>query len=37
MTEEVNLIRGEVWPSLFLPLRVRRSWEERFPGLRLAA
>lgn len=27
----------EVWQSLFLPVRVRRMWEERFPGLRLAA
>ncbi|MCW2932900.1 MAG: hypothetical protein JWM19_3862, partial [Actinomycetia bacterium] len=27
----------EVWRSLFLPIRVRRTWEERFPDLRLAA
>ena len=27
----------EVWRSLFLPVRVRRIWEERFPDLRLAA
>ena len=27
----------EVWRYLFLPARVRQSWEERFPDLRLAA
>jgi hypothetical protein len=27
----------EVWQSLFLPARVRRMWEERFPDLSLAA
>ena len=27
----------QVWRQLFLPVRVRRSWEERFPDLRLAA
>jgi hypothetical protein len=27
----------QVWGRLFLPARVRRSWEDRFPGLRLAA
>lgn len=27
----------EVWQSLFLPARVRRMWEERFPALNLAA
>lgn len=27
----------EVWRILFLPIRVRRTWEERFPDLRLAA
>jgi hypothetical protein len=27
----------EVWRSLFLPARVRRIWEDRFPSLRLAA
>jgi hypothetical protein len=27
----------DVWRSLFLPIRVRRTWEERFPDLRLAA
>jgi hypothetical protein len=26
-----------VWGRLFLPGRVRRSWEDRFPDLRLAA
>jgi len=26
-----------VWRHLFLPVRVRQSWEERFPDLRLAA
>jgi hypothetical protein len=26
-----------VWRHLFLPARARRSWEERFPDLRLAA
>jgi hypothetical protein len=32
-----GVILREVWPQLFLPVRVRRSWEERFPDLRLAA
>jgi hypothetical protein len=27
----------QVWARLFLPVRVRRSWEDRFPDLRLAA
>jgi hypothetical protein len=27
----------EVWQNLFLPARVRRLWEERFPSLGLAA
>jgi hypothetical protein len=27
----------QVWGRLFLPSRVRRSWEDRFPDLRLAA
>jgi hypothetical protein len=27
----------QVWRHLFLPVRVRRSWEERFPDLSLAA
>lgn len=27
----------QVWRDLFLPARVRQSWEERFPDLRLAA
>src|ERR1700749_2279382 len=27
----------QVWKQLFLPVRVRRAWEERFPDLRLAA
>jgi len=27
----------QVWGRLFLPDRVRRSWEDRFPDLRLAA
>jgi hypothetical protein len=26
-----------VWGRLFLPARVRRSWEDRFPDLRLVA
>ena len=26
-----------VWRQLFLPVRARQSWEERFPDLRLAA
>jgi hypothetical protein len=30
-------ILRQVWGQLFLPARVRRSWEDRFPGLRLAA
>jgi hypothetical protein len=36
-----SYINGEVlrqvWGRLFLPPRVRRSWEDRFPDLRLAA
>jgi hypothetical protein len=27
----------QVWGRLFLPARVRRGWEDRFPELRLAA
>jgi hypothetical protein len=27
----------QVWRQLFLPARVRRSWEDRFPDLRRAA
>ena len=27
----------QVWSRLFLPTRVRRIWEDRFPDLRLAA
>ncbi|MGH3187765.1 MAG: hypothetical protein ACRDPY_37220 [Streptosporangiaceae bacterium] len=27
----------QVWDRLFLSARVRRSWEDRFPDLRLAA
>jgi hypothetical protein len=27
----------QVWNQLFLPPRVRRTWEDRFPDLRLAA
>ena len=27
----------QVWGRLFLPVNVRRSWEDRFPDLRLAA
>jgi hypothetical protein len=27
----------ETWRQLFLPARVRRIWEERFPALRLSA
>lgn len=27
----------QVWDRLFLPARIRRSWEDRFPDLRLAA
>lgn len=27
----------EVWRNLFLPVRVRRMWEQRFPDLSLAA
>lgn len=27
----------QVWGRLFLPTRVRRCWEDRFPDLRLAA
>lgn len=30
-------ILRQVWRSLFLPPRVRRTWEQRFPDLRLAA
>lgn len=25
------------WPRLWLPVRIRRVWERRFPGLALAA
>ena len=36
-----SYINGEVlcrvWSRLFLPPRVRRIWEDRFPDLRLAA
>jgi hypothetical protein len=32
-----GMVLREVWPSLFLPVRVRRIWEERFPDLVLAA
>lgn len=34
LNEEVLL---QVWMQLFLPARVRRSWEARFPDLRRAA
>jgi hypothetical protein len=27
----------QVWSQLFLPARARRTWEDRFPDLRLAA
>ena len=27
----------QVWNQLFLPARARRTWEDRFPDLRLAA
>jgi hypothetical protein len=27
----------QVWSQLFPPARVRRTWEDRFPDLRLAA
>jgi hypothetical protein len=27
----------QAWGRLFLPARVRRSWDDRFPELRLAA
>jgi hypothetical protein len=27
----------QVWKQLYLPVRVRRTWEDRFPDLRLAA
>ena len=27
----------QVWNQLFLPVQVRRTWEDRFPDLRLAA
>jgi len=27
----------QVWQRLFLPRRIRQSWEQRFPDLRLAA
>ncbi len=30
-------VRRETWRQLFLPARVRRVWEERFPALRLSA
>ena len=32
-----EVVLRQVWHRLFLPARVRQSWEERFPGLRLAA
>jgi hypothetical protein len=32
-----GVVLREVWQSLFLPSRVRRMWEERFPDLGLAA
>lgn len=32
-----GLVLREVWRQLFLPARVRRTWEERFSDLRLAA
>lgn len=32
-----GLVLREVWRQLFLPMPVRRNWEERFPDLRLAA
>jgi hypothetical protein len=32
-----GMVLREVWRSLFLPARVRRIWEERFPDLVLAA
>lgn len=31
-----QLLRN-VWPGLFLPVRARRLWEDRFPDLALAA
>lgn len=38
MTPLINAERLRVlWPDLFLPMRVRRLWESRFPGLRSAA
>lgn len=32
-----GLVLCRVWRELFLPARVQRNWEERFPDLRLAA
>ena len=32
-----GLVLREVWRQLFLPMPVRRNWEDRFPDLRLAA
>jgi hypothetical protein len=32
-----GMVLREVWRSLFLPVKVRRIWEERFPDLVLAA
>ena len=38
VTPLVNARRlRELWPGLFLPTRVRRLWESRFPGLVSAA
>jgi hypothetical protein len=38
MTPLVNAQRlRELWSELFLPTRVRRLWESRFPGLSSAA
>jgi hypothetical protein len=31
-----EVVLRQVWGRLFLPARVRRSWEDRFPDLRLA-
>jgi hypothetical protein len=32
-----ELVLRQVWRPLFLPQVIRRSWEQRFPDLRLAA
>jgi hypothetical protein len=38
MTPLINADRlRALWPDLFLPMRVRRLWESRFPGLSSAA